>query len=50
MKNNKNISLSPKGRPEISDGLNWYSLALEGDCEVDEDVYALLNAVNTEVL
>lgn len=50
MKNNNKNSLHPQGRPEVSDGLNCYSLALEGDCEVDEDVYALLNAVNTEVL
>lgn len=50
MKNTRKLSLNPKGRPEISDGTNWYTLALEENYEIDEDVYALLNAVNTEVL
>jgi hypothetical protein len=50
MKNNNKNSLHPQGRPEVSDGTNWYSLALEGDCIVDDDIYALLNTLNSEVL
>lgn len=40
----------PQGRPEISDGVNWYTLALKDDLEVDDDIYALLQALNDEVL
>lgn len=50
MKNNQNISLNPKGKLEVSDGTNWYGLALQSDCKVDDDIYTLLNALNTEVL
>lgn len=49
---NKNLinSLKPEGRPEVSDGNNWYTLALKDDCKVDDDIYALLQALNDEVL
>lgn len=40
----------PLGRPEFSDGVNWYSLAIQDDIEVDEDIYTLLQALNDEVL
>ena len=40
----------PLGRPEFSDGVNWFTLATQDDIEVDEDIYALMQAVNDEVL
>lgn len=40
----------PQGRPEVSDGSNWYTLALKEDFEIDDDIYALLQALNDEVL
>lgn len=40
----------PLGRPEFSDGVNWFTLATQDDIEVDDDVYALMQAVNDEVL
>lgn len=40
----------PLGRPEFNDGTNWYSLAIQDDIEVDDDIYALLQALNDEVL
>jgi len=42
--------MKPNGRPEMSDGANWYALALQSDLEVDPDIYALLQALNNEVL
>ena len=42
--------MKPNGRPEFSDGVNWYTLALQNDLEVDGDIYALLQALNDEVL
>lgn len=42
------------GRPEFSDGINWYALATVDDVnkagEVDEDVYTLLQILNDEIL
>jgi len=40
----------PLGRPEFSDGNNWFTLTTLDDVEVDDDVYALLQALNDEVL
>ena len=40
----------PVGRPEFSDGSNWFPLATLDDIEVDDDIYALLQALNNEVL
>ena len=40
----------PLGRPEFSDGVNWFTLSTQDDIEVDEDIYALMQAVNDEVL
>lgn len=40
----------PLGRPEFSDGVNWFTLATQDDIEVDDDIYALMQAVNDEVL
>jgi len=42
--------MKPNGRPEFSDGLDWYSLPTEYDIKVDDDIYALLQALNDEVL
>jgi hypothetical protein len=50
LKDIKDQSLAPKGRPEINDGVNWYTLALEYDLQIDPDIYALLQALNDEVL
>lgn len=38
------------GKPEFNDGLNWFTLATQDDIEIDGDVYALLQALNDEVL
>lgn len=40
----------PLGRPEFNDGSNWFPLATLDDIEVDDDIYALLQALNNEVL
>jgi hypothetical protein len=40
----------PLGKPEFSDGVNWFTLATQDDVEIDEDIYALLQALNDEVL
>ena len=40
----------PVERPEFSDGSNWFTLATLDDIEVDDDIYALLQALNNEVL
>lgn len=40
----------PLGRPEFSDGVNWFALAIQDDLEVDDDIYALLQVLNDEVL
>jgi len=40
----------PLGRPEFSDGVKWFTLATQDDIEVDEDVYALMQAVNNAVI
>lgn len=40
----------PLVRPEFSDGSNWFTLATLDDIEVDDDIYALLQALNNEVL
>jgi len=40
----------PLGKPEFSDGVNWYTLAVESELEADDDIYALLQALNDEVL
>lgn len=40
----------PLVRPEFNDGVNWYSLAIQDDIKVDEDIYTLLQALNDEVL
>lgn len=40
----------PIGRPEFSDSVNWYTLAIQDDLEVDDDIYALLQVLNDEVL
>ena len=50
MKNIKHQSITPKGRPEINDGINWHTLALKSDLEIDPDIYALVQALNDEVL
>jgi len=42
--------MKPNGKPEISDGVNWYTLAIQDDLEVDDDIYSLLQALNDEVL
>ena len=38
------------GRPEFSDGANWFALAIQDDLEIDDDIYSLLQALNDEVL
>lgn len=38
------------GRPEFSDGSNWFALTTLDDIEVDDDIYTLLQALNDEVL
>ena len=40
----------PLGRPEFSDGVNWFTLATQDDIEIDDDIYALLQVLNDEVL
>lgn len=40
----------PLIKPEFSDGVNWHALAVESDLEADSDIYALLQALNDEVL
>lgn len=40
----------PLGRPEFSDRINWFAVATLDDLEVDDDIYALLQALNDEVL
>lgn len=40
----------PLARPEFTDGVNWYTLAVQDDVEIDDDIYALLQALNDEVL
>jgi hypothetical protein len=40
----------PLGRPEFNDGIDWYPFAIQSDMEIDEDIYALLQALNDEVL
>ena len=40
----------PLGRAEFSDGVNWFTLATQDDIEIDDDIYALLQVLNDEVL
>lgn len=37
-------------KPEFHDGIDWQAIATEYDIEVDDDIYALLQALETEVL
>jgi hypothetical protein len=50
MKHNQKTSISPEGLLEFSDGSRWYQLALASDCNIDGDIYELLNVLNQEIL
>ena len=35
---------------EFNDGVEWHTLAVKNNLEIDEDIYSLLQALNDEVL